>query len=160
MGLVIVRIVDLSSRRRVQLDDLVHCRLHLVLRQAQLAHYFLEMLVGEFLEIIGENTDGIDSVRGLLHAFQLNEEAFPQVPCADSRRVELLYDVEHVQHFFISGRDVHPERQVVHDAVNVPAQVSVIIQAAYYECRHVVLVLAQVPESELVHKALRETLLY
>ena len=118
------------------------------------------MLVGEFLEIIGENTDGIDSVRGLLHAFQLDEETFPQVPGADSRRVELLYDMEHVQHFLISGRDVHPERKVVHDAVNVPAQVAVIIQAAYYECRHVVLVLAQVPESELIHKALRETLFY
>ena len=117
------------------------------------------MLVRKLLEIICQDSLRIDDLRCLLQPFELDEQAFAQVSGAYSRRVELLNDMQHVQHFFAGRRDVHPESQVIHDTVNVPAQVSVIVQASDYERRHVMLLFAQIPETQLVHKALRKTLL-
>ena len=49
--------------------------------------------------------------------------------------------------------------QVIHKTVYIPAEIPVIIQASYNEGGHLVLMVRQVPESQLVHQTLRKALL-
>ena len=118
------------------------------------------MLVREFLKIIRENPFGIDNILGLFQSFQLNQETLLQIACADSRRVELLDDMQYLQHFLPCGGDVHAERQVIHETVNVSSEIPVIVQTADYESGYIMLMFSQIPEAKLVHETLREALFY
>ena len=117
------------------------------------------MAVGEILEVILEDVRRVDDVLALLQAAELDEETFAQVAGSDSGRIELLDDLEHVEDLILVGLDVSPERQVVDETVDVPAQVAVFVEAADYEGGDRVLSLVETAEAELLHQALGETLL-
>ena len=118
------------------------------------------MLVGEFREMVFEDLCGIDHFGGLLQCPYLQQETLPEVPCPDPGRIEFLYDLQHVLDFFLVGFDSRPECQVIHQAFNASAQIAVIVQTADNKSRYGMLVFCQIPESQLVHKALCETFLY
>jgi len=117
------------------------------------------MLAGELREIILQYPGRIDDIRSLLHIADLDEKTFLQVSGPHSRRVELLYKLQHIQHFLLVRLDPGPESQVIHKTVYIPAEIPVIIQASYNEGGHLVLMVRQVPESQLVHQTLRKALL-
>ena len=117
------------------------------------------MPVGEVLEVLGEYQQGVPDLFGLLHRLELDYQALAQVPGSHSRRFEFLYYGEQLLHFFRVGLDSCPEGKVIHETVQVAPEVAVVVQAAYDEGGDHALVLVQVPEAELFHKTLGETLL-
>ena len=118
------------------------------------------MLASKLLEIILKYRHGIDDIRSLLHVPYLEQQTFPQIPRPDSGRVEFLDDLQHIQHFLPVGLYPGPEGYIVHKTLDVPAQIAVIIQTADDKRRHLVLMFGKISEPELVHQALRKTLLY
>ena len=117
------------------------------------------MPVGEFLEIVFQDAFRQADVFGLFFRLQLQQQAFAQVPCAHAGRLKLLDHLQQALHFLVSGLDAGPEGQVVHQGVQVPAQVAVFVQAADNERGHFTLVFVQVAETQLPHQALGKTFL-
>ena len=116
------------------------------------------MPVGEFLEIVFQDAFRHADILGLFFTAELQQQAFAQVPGPDTGRFELLDDFQQAFHFFVSGFDAGPEGQVVHQGIQVPAQVAVFVQAADNERGYFPLMLVQVAETQLPHQALGKTL--
>jgi hypothetical protein len=109
--------------------------------------------------MVVEYAQGVGHVLCLLHLAELDGEAFAKVAGAYPRRIELLDDAQQLGHLFVRGLDVLPEGYVVHDAVEVAAEIAVLVDAAYQIASHGHLMLVQVAETELGQEALGETLL-
>ena len=71
------------------------------------------MLVGELVEMIGQDLCGIDHFRSLLHEPYLKEQALTKITGSDSSRFELLNDLQHVQHLLLISLYIRSERKVV-----------------------------------------------
>ena len=118
------------------------------------------MLAGELIEMILQNLYGILHSRSLLAKPDLEQKTFTKVPRTHACRLELLNDLEHLQHLLFSCLDIRPERKIVHNAVDASAKIPVIIKAADKERSHGILMFSKIPISELLLKALCKTLLH
>ena len=118
------------------------------------------MPVGELVEIVPDYGFGQLHVLRPLLGMQLEKQTFPQVPRSDADRLEFLDHLDHPEDLLRVGIDIRPERQVVHYAVDIPAEIAILVQAADDECCNIVFVLGKVPVPQLLHEALGETFLY
>ena len=100
------------------------------------------MLVGEILEIIPDNPDCIFGLLRpaipLLH-LKLDEKAFLQVSGADTVRLEFLNNPQQAQNLFTVSLYGSLECKVIDNRLDVPAEVSVLIQASDQKRRYLVL---------------------
>ena len=159
LGLVGVAVVDLAAGGRIQLLDLVQDGLELLFVQVEARHQPRELASLELVEPVADDADGVRHGGRLLLVLQLNEEALPQVTRTDAGGLELLDDLEHFLHFLRRRRDAGAEGQVVHQRLDVAAQIAVVVQTADDEGGHGPLVVGEVPIAQLLLKALREALL-
>lgn len=88
-----------AGRFRVQFQDLFNGFFEVFIRRIQLSLEFFVMFFGKFLEVIIDDLECKSEQVFLIEAeqaflvqfdFQLYSEAFLQVPCTDSRRIEPL----------------------------------------------------------------------
>ena len=154
-----VRIVDLAAGGRVELQDLGEGGLELFLGHAAAGQDLLEVLAGEFVEVVTKDALGVLRVRGSLEGADLEEEAFLEVAGADAGGVEFLDDLEHAEDLLFVGLDAGAEGEVVDEGVEVAAEVAVFVEAADDEGSDVLFMLGKVAEAELVEEALGKALL-
>ncbi len=69
----------------------------------------MEMLVGELVEIVGQNPDGVVHLWCPFAVLDLEKETFPQVSRTYSCRLEILDYLKHLKHFLLVSLDIRPE---------------------------------------------------
>ena len=159
LGLVAVAVVDLAAGGRIELPDLVQDGLELVRIQVEAVHELRELPALELVEPVPDDPDGVRHGGRLLLVLQLDEKALPQVARPHPGGLELLDDLEHVLDLLRRGLDAGAEGQVVHQRLDVAAEIAVVVEAADDEGGHGPLVLGEVPVAQLLLEALREALL-
>ena len=159
-SVVVIGICNLSSRGGVEFQDTGHRCLEPLRSHSGLRHYAVEVLFGEFLEIGTYDALGILDDRSGSQSIQLYEQALPKVPCTHTSRLKTLDYLYHLLHLFLIRVDAGPECHFIHKAVIGAAQIAVIVYTVYYIIGHLVLVLAQASELQLLGEVLREGLLH
>ena len=159
LGLVGVTVINLAAGGRIELLDLIQDGLELVRVQVETVHQLRELAALELVEPIAENADGIGHGRCLLLVLQLDEEALAKIARPHAGGFELLDNLKHRLHLFCVGGNARPEGEVIHERLDVAAEIAVVVQAADDEGGYGPLVLGQVPVAQLLLEALREALL-
>ena len=159
LGLVVVRIIDLTTRRRVEFGDSLDRIPEFLLAQAQTRDNLLEMPGSEFVVIIPEYGSGyLTQTAGV--RFKLEQEAFAEIPRSYACRIEALYDAEHAQGLLIRSHYIGPEGHIIHYLVDRRGEVAPVVETAYEESSHLTFVLADIAIAQLVHKTLGEALFH
>ena len=118
------------------------------------------MLAGKLLEILLQDSFSQFGFRSLSRSFELKQKAFAKIPCTNSCRFKTLNNLQHFLNFLAVALNICPESQVIHQRLQVPAKVTVIIQRAYDKGSNLPFVVGKIAETQLLEKALGETLLY
>ncbi len=159
LGLVGIAVVNLAAGGRIELLDLVQDGFELVRVQVEAVHQLRELAALEFVEPVAEDADGIGHSRRLLLVLQLDEEALTKIARPHAGGLELLDDLQHRLHLFRVGGNARPEGEVIHERLDVAAEIAVVVQAADNEGGHGALVFGQVPVAQLLLEALGKALL-
>jgi hypothetical protein len=62
------------------------------------------------------------------HPADLEQQALAQVARAPHRRIKRLHLSQHTLQFLLRGRQVHREGEVVHDGIEITAQIAVLVR--------------------------------
>ena len=70
--------------------------------------------------------------------FHLKQEAFPQIPCPHTGRLEILYHFQQSQHMLLRNFHPHAKSQIINNAFHIAAQITVIVNVPNDVFRHLV----------------------
>ena len=135
---------------RVQVHDLLQRGPELVLGHPQPPHHPLVMFLDKLVVMVGQYRDGQFDLRRLVpQGFQLNDQAFAQVPRPDPRRVEHLDDAHHAFHLVL--RHFHPLREsnIICNGGRRPPEVAVVVERPDHEAGDGHLLFGEVVVSQL-----------
>ena len=122
------RLTHRGARTGIQLTQFLEQRLCLDVRQREGCLYLVPMLLGEGIEIFGN-----DLLHQRLHlrvvaTTDLDEQALLQRTGTDARRVEVLQHFQHVFYLLMGGIDIVIDGEFVADDIRRLAQQTVVIQ--------------------------------
>ena len=141
------------ARTGVELGDLFKCLIEVFLVQSQLFDDLFPMLAGELFVTFTDDfffrlQQRICAV-GLFFAADLYQQAFLQAACAQSGRVEILYDSQGFLQFLFRSVDTGVDGQFVTDAFEGFAEQAVVVQRTDQVFRQSALMFGQVAVAEL-----------
>ena len=135
-------------------DDLFDCIPELILVDTEARHQFFVMLLGKFVEIVGQDLHRHLLFRGMIgDRAQLEQQALLQVAGAHPRRFQFVDDLQELFQLLFVGFDAEAERDVVGDGIQVAAQVTVFVDTPDQVFGQGLVVFAEVLESELLDEA-------
>ena len=123
---------------------------------AHLAAQRVETHGCKVVEILLHHRDGHVHILTSGFAAQLQQDAFPQVPCGDTGRVQCLDDLQHLFHLLGVHHVTVVECHVIGNFIDRAAQIAVILQIAHNGLGNDLLGLVELQFSQLVGKVFLE----
>ena len=117
------------------------------------------MFLDEFLEaVLDDRHAQLVVVVGilLLKPLQLDEKALLKVGGADSRRIELMDDFQHLADIIFCYLQIHGEEQVVHNVGDGSAQIAVVVEVADDEFSDDLFLFGEIVVAKLVDQIVLE----
>ena len=148
------------ARTGVELGDLFKCLIEVFFVQSQLFDDLFPMLAGELFVTFTDDfffrlQQRVCAV-GLFFAADLYQQAFLQAACAQSGRVEILYDSQGFLQFLFRSVDTGVDGQFVTDAFEGFTEQAVVVQRTDQVFRQFALMFGQVAFAELFSQDLVE----